>query len=131
MAPYQPSLQRLSTDPIDIVTERDGMRLTPPKLPIPALYGTPFLYRQDQTPPLSLRCSRQPSRGADVVDRVPHNDKPITEPSEDRLGVDPFAMTLASSIRKLAAPEGIVLGLNRGLGLRQEQWPMRPPLTTA
>ena len=35
----------------------------------------------------------QPSRGADVVDRTSHNDKPITAPSEDRFGVDPFAMT--------------------------------------
>jgi hypothetical protein len=34
-----------------------------------------------------------------------------------RFGVDPFAMTLASSICKLAAPEGTVIGLK---GLRQE-----------
>jgi predicted KAP-like P-loop ATPase len=51
-----------------------------------------------------------------VVDRTPHNDKPITAPSEDRFGVDPFAMTLASSIRKLAAPEGTVIGLNGAWG---------------
>jgi predicted KAP-like P-loop ATPase len=42
----------------------------------------------------------------------PHNDKPITEPSEDRFGIDPFAKTLASSIRNLKAPEGTVIALN-------------------
>ncbi len=47
-----------------------------------------------------------------MIDTVPHNDKPISEPSEDRFGIDPFAKTLASSIRKLAAPEGTVIALN-------------------
>ena len=47
-----------------------------------------------------------------MVDRAPHNDKPISEPSEDRFGIDPFAKTLASSIRKLASPEGTVIALN-------------------
>jgi predicted KAP-like P-loop ATPase len=42
----------------------------------------------------------------------PHNDKPITEPSEDRFGIDPFAKTLACSIRNLKAPEGTVIALN-------------------
>jgi predicted KAP-like P-loop ATPase len=47
-----------------------------------------------------------------VVDRTPHNDKPISTPSEDRFDIDPFAKTLASSIRKLASPEGTVIALN-------------------
>jgi len=46
-----------------------------------------------------------------TVDR-PHNDKPITEPSDDRFGIDPFAKTLAASIRKIKAPEGTVVALN-------------------
>lgn len=41
-----------------------------------------------------------------------HNDKPISEPSEDRFGIDPFAKTLAASIRKMKAPEGTVVALN-------------------
>jgi predicted KAP-like P-loop ATPase len=51
-------------------------------------------------------------RDENVVDRTPHNDKPILTPSEDRFGIDPFAKTLASSIRKLASPEGTVIALN-------------------
>jgi predicted KAP-like P-loop ATPase len=47
-----------------------------------------------------------------VADRTPHNDQPITEPSQDHFGIDPFARTLASSIRKLALPEGTVIALN-------------------
>jgi predicted KAP-like P-loop ATPase len=42
----------------------------------------------------------------------PHNDKPISEPAEDRFGIDPFARTLAVSIRALKAPEGTVIALN-------------------
>jgi predicted KAP-like P-loop ATPase len=42
----------------------------------------------------------------------PHNDDPISEPSEDRFGIDPFAQALAASIRNLKAPEGTVLALN-------------------
>jgi predicted KAP-like P-loop ATPase len=42
----------------------------------------------------------------------PHNDKPISDPSEDRFGINPFAKTLASSIRNLKAPEGTVIALN-------------------
>jgi ABC-type dipeptide/oligopeptide/nickel transport system ATPase component len=42
----------------------------------------------------------------------PYNDKPISQPTEDRFGIDPFAKTLASSIRNLSAPEGTVLALN-------------------
>jgi len=42
----------------------------------------------------------------------PHNDKPISEPSDDRFGIDPFAKTLAASIRKIKAPEGTVVALN-------------------
>src|SRR5262245_22909658 len=44
--------------------------------------------------------------------RKPHNDRPITEPEEDRFGIDPFAKTLATSIRALTAPEGTVIALN-------------------
>jgi hypothetical protein len=51
-----------------------------------------------------------------LADRAPHNDKPITAPSEDRYGIDPFAKALASSIRKLAAPEGTVIALNGPFG---------------
>jgi predicted KAP-like P-loop ATPase len=42
----------------------------------------------------------------------PHNDKPISEPSDDRFGIDPFAKTLATSIRKIKVPEGTVIALN-------------------
>ena len=42
----------------------------------------------------------------------PHNDKPISEPSDDRFGIDPFAKTLAASISKIKAPEGTVVALN-------------------
>jgi predicted KAP-like P-loop ATPase len=44
--------------------------------------------------------------------KKPHNDKPIGEPAEDRFGIDPFAKTLATSIRALKAPEGTVIALN-------------------
>jgi predicted KAP-like P-loop ATPase len=44
--------------------------------------------------------------------KKPHNDKPISEPAEDRFGIDPFAKTLATSIRALKAPEGTVIALN-------------------
>jgi predicted KAP-like P-loop ATPase len=40
------------------------------------------------------------------------NDAPIKEPAEDRFGIDPFAQALASSIRKIKAPEGTVIALN-------------------
>ncbi len=42
----------------------------------------------------------------------PHNDRPITEPAQDRFGIDPFAQALAESIRKMKAPEGTVIALN-------------------
>jgi predicted KAP-like P-loop ATPase len=42
----------------------------------------------------------------------PHNDRPITQPADDRFGIDPFAQTLAASIRKIKAPEGTVIALN-------------------
>jgi predicted KAP-like P-loop ATPase len=42
----------------------------------------------------------------------PHNDKPISEPSEDRFGINAFAKTLATSIRALKTPEGTVIALN-------------------
>ena len=45
-------------------------------------------------------------------DRQTHNDKPISEPAEDRFGINPFASALASSIRNLASPEGTVVALN-------------------
>jgi predicted KAP-like P-loop ATPase len=47
-----------------------------------------------------------------MVEKVLHNDKPITEPADDRFGIDPFAKSLASSIRKLMSPEGTVIALN-------------------
>src|SRR5271170_3384251 len=47
-----------------------------------------------------------------VTDKAPHNDQPITIPSEDHFGIDPFAKTLASSIRQLVSPEGTVIALN-------------------
>jgi predicted KAP-like P-loop ATPase len=46
----------------------------------------------------------------------PYNDKPISQPADDRFGIDPFARTLAASIRKLSAPEGTVLALNGAWG---------------
>src|SRR5262249_2850255 len=40
------------------------------------------------------------------------NDKPISEPAEDRFGIDPFAQALAAAIRRIASPEGTVVALN-------------------
>jgi predicted KAP-like P-loop ATPase len=42
----------------------------------------------------------------------PNNDRPITEPVQDRFGIDPFAQALAVSIRKIKAPEGTVIAFN-------------------
>ena len=42
----------------------------------------------------------------------PHNDRPISDPAQDRFGIDPFAKALADSIRKIKAPEGTVIALN-------------------
>jgi predicted KAP-like P-loop ATPase len=47
-----------------------------------------------------------------VSDKYHHNDQPIAQPAEDRFGIDPFAKALASSIRKMASPEGTVIALN-------------------
>src|SRR5262245_41956884 len=44
--------------------------------------------------------------------QAPHNDKPISAPTEDRYGTDPFARALAASIKKMPAPEGTVIALN-------------------
>ncbi|WP_157197997.1 MULTISPECIES: KAP family P-loop NTPase fold protein, partial [Methylomonas] len=41
-----------------------------------------------------------------------YNDLPIRQPSEDHFGIDPFARTLANSIRKLTNPHGSVIALN-------------------
>jgi len=41
-----------------------------------------------------------------------YNDKPISDPSQDRFGIDPFAKALARSIEKMRAPEGTVIALN-------------------
>lgn len=41
-----------------------------------------------------------------------HNDQPISMPSEDRFGVDPFAAALAKSILKIKSPTGSVIALN-------------------
>lgn len=40
------------------------------------------------------------------------NDAPIEVPQDDRFGMDPFARALATSISKIAAPEGSVIALN-------------------
>ena len=42
----------------------------------------------------------------------PHNDSPISEPSEDRFGIEPFAKTLVTGILQMTAPEGTVIALN-------------------
>jgi ABC-type microcin C transport system duplicated ATPase subunit YejF len=57
-----------------------------------------------------------------------HNDKPISKPSEDRYGIDPFAKALAASIEKMAAPEGTVIALNGpwGSGMRRVRWESPP-----
>ena len=44
--------------------------------------------------------------------QAPRNDNPISKPSEDRYGIDPFAKTLAASIARMPAPEGTVIALN-------------------
>ncbi|WP_027545314.1 P-loop NTPase fold protein [Bradyrhizobium sp. WSM2254] len=44
--------------------------------------------------------------------KSPHNDSPISEPSEDRFGIEPFAKTLADGILRISAPEGTVIALN-------------------
>jgi len=49
------------------------------------------------------------------------NDKPITQPDEDRFGMDTFAQALATAIRNIKAPEGTVIALNGPWGLRQKQ----------
>lgn len=41
-----------------------------------------------------------------------YNDAPITEPSDDRFGIDAFARTLATSIKNMDSPEGTVIALN-------------------
>lgn len=41
-----------------------------------------------------------------------YNDRPISDPSEDRFGINPFAKALASSLEKMKAPEGTVVALN-------------------
>ena len=46
------------------------------------------------------------------MDTLPHNDQPISDPTEDRFGIDPFARALATSIRKLKSPTGSVIALN-------------------
>jgi predicted KAP-like P-loop ATPase len=47
-----------------------------------------------------------------MTERLPYNDQPIEVPNEDRFGVDPFARALATSVRKMRAPQGAVIGLN-------------------
>lgn len=41
-----------------------------------------------------------------------HNDQPISVPSEDRFGIDPFAAALSKSILKIKSPTGSVIALN-------------------
>jgi predicted KAP-like P-loop ATPase len=40
------------------------------------------------------------------------NDTPISEPTEDLYGLDPFARAIAKSIERMDAPEGVVLAIN-------------------
>src|SRR4051812_941640 len=40
------------------------------------------------------------------------NDSPITSPTEDRFGMDPFARALARSFSELNAPVGSTIALN-------------------
>ena len=47
-----------------------------------------------------------------MIDKPTYNDAPITDPSADRFGVDPFAKALAVSIRKIGSPDGTVVALN-------------------
>jgi predicted KAP-like P-loop ATPase len=47
-----------------------------------------------------------------LADTLRHNDQPITQPSEDLYGFDPFAKAIASGIRKMPAPNGYVLAIN-------------------
>lgn len=49
---------------------------------------------------------------AAMTDKPTFNDAPITDPSADRFGIDPFAKALAASIRKIGSPEGTVVALN-------------------
>jgi predicted KAP-like P-loop ATPase len=47
-----------------------------------------------------------------VTASASYNDKPIGHPADDRLGIDPFAKSLAASILKMSAPEGTVMALH-------------------
>jgi predicted KAP-like P-loop ATPase len=47
-----------------------------------------------------------------MTEKPSYNDAPITDPSADRFGIDPFAKALAASIRKIGSPEGTVVALN-------------------
>ncbi|KYH03517.1 P-loop NTPase fold protein [Bradyrhizobium sp. DOA1] len=47
-----------------------------------------------------------------MKEKAPHNDSPISEPSEDRFGIEPFSKTLAKGILQMTAPEGTVIALN-------------------
>lgn len=47
-----------------------------------------------------------------MTTNLPHNDRPIETPAEDRFGVDPFARALSASIREMRLPQGSVIGLN-------------------
>src|SRR5699024_9509797 len=60
-----------------------------------------------------LRSSRAAlTRKTRLQPKAPHNDSPISEPSEDRFGIEPFAKTLATGILQMNAPEGTVIALN-------------------
>ena len=47
-----------------------------------------------------------------MADTLRHNDQPITQPSEDLYGFDPFAEAIAIGLRKMPAPNGYVLAIN-------------------
>jgi predicted KAP-like P-loop ATPase len=47
-----------------------------------------------------------------LAEEIRHNDQPISLPSEDLYGFDPFAKAIANGIRKMPAPNGYVLAIN-------------------
>ena len=47
-----------------------------------------------------------------MAEETRHNDQPISLPSEDLYGFNPFAQAIANGIRKMPAPNGYVLAIN-------------------
>ena len=52
---------------------------------------------------------------------APSPDAPISKPEDDLYGVEPFARALAKSMADMKAPEGIVIGVNGGVGLGKDE----------